>query len=86
MKKKSLREWLIIVGVIIVGAVAGYLYWHYVGCVSGSCPIKSNPYSMTLFGALLGYLIYGMFSDIKTWGKNRNSSDKSEDSTHPNQK
>jgi hypothetical protein len=32
----------------VIGAVGGYLYYHYVGCLSGTCPITSNPLISTL--------------------------------------
>ncbi len=48
---------LAIIGVII-GALAGFLYWKYVGCSSGSCPITSSPLNMTLFGAVMGGLLF----------------------------
>ena len=41
----------------LVGAVAGFLYWKFVGCKTGSCPIKSNWYLMVLYGVLAGYLV-----------------------------
>ncbi len=44
-----------------LGALAGYLYWYYIGCTSGTCPIQSNWHTSTLYGALMGYL----FSDLK---------------------
>ena len=40
----------------IAGAFGGYLYWYHIGCKSGTCPITSNWYSTSLYGALLGYL------------------------------
>ena len=43
------------------GAVAGYLYWHYIGCESGTCPITSSPINSTIYGAMLGSLTGGMF-------------------------
>ncbi|MCU0390834.1 MAG: DUF6132 family protein [Thermoflexibacter sp.] len=55
---------LIIAGVII-GAVAGYLYYFYVGCASGTCPITSRPFPSTLYGALLGGLLFSNFSEQK---------------------
>jgi hypothetical protein len=45
-----------IIGVVL-GALSGYAYYHYVGCLSGHCPISSNPWISTGYGALLGYLI-----------------------------
>ncbi len=46
---------------IAVGAVAGYAYWHYVGCNSGSCAITSRPLNSTLYGSLMGGLLFSMF-------------------------
>lgn len=40
-----------IIGVII-GAVLGYAYYHYVGCASGTCAITSKPLNSTLYGAV----------------------------------
>lgn len=42
-----------------LGAAAGYLYYRFVGCPSGTCPITSNPYISTLYGAVMGLLIAG---------------------------
>jgi hypothetical protein len=39
-----------------IGAVAGYAYYYYIGCTSGTCPIQSHWQSSTLYGALLGYV------------------------------
>lgn len=46
---------------ISLGAIAGWLYWNYVGCNSGTCAITSKPFNSTLYGALMGYLVMGMF-------------------------
>lgn len=46
----------VIIG-IVIGGTAGYLYYRFVGCRSGSCPITSNPFSSILFGAIFGGLI-----------------------------
>lgn len=37
-----------------LGAVAGYAYYTYIGCMSGSCPITSDPFIFTAYGALMG--------------------------------
>jgi glycerol uptake facilitator-like aquaporin len=45
----------------IIGGIAGYLYYHFVGCASGSCAITSKPVNSTLYGGLLGGLLFNMF-------------------------
>ena len=42
---------------ILIGGIAGFLYYHFVGCASGSCAITGNPYLSTLGGGLLGFFI-----------------------------
>ncbi len=54
MKSKVFRYKLLIT---IVGAIGGFLYWKYIGCASGTCPIKSVWYLMTLWGTAMGYLL-----------------------------
>jgi hypothetical protein len=39
------------------GAVLGYLYYYYIGCYSGHCPISSDPLISTLYGGVIGFLI-----------------------------
>lgn len=46
---------------IAVGAVAGYLYYYFVGCASGTCAITSSPVNSTLYGALVGGLAFSSF-------------------------
>ena len=40
-----------------VGAIGGFLYYRFVGCVSGACPITSNPYISTVYGGVIGTLL-----------------------------
>jgi hypothetical protein len=60
MKKFLSQNILSIIGVA-VGAVGGYLYWHYIGCSSGSCDITSKPFHSTLYGSVMGGLLFSLF-------------------------
>jgi Family of unknown function (DUF6132) len=60
MKKWFKNNLLYFIGAA-VGAVAGYIYWQQVGCVSGTCAITSRPLNSTLYGAVMGALLFGMF-------------------------
>ena len=53
---KTWKFWKTIVAVL-VGAIGGYLYYHFIGCESGQCAITSNPYMSVLFGAVMGLFI-----------------------------
>lgn len=45
----------------ILGAIAGFLYWKFVGCTSGGCPITSSPFMSTLWGLLMGGTFFNIF-------------------------
>ncbi|MDO9186771.1 MAG: DUF6132 family protein [Bacteroidia bacterium] len=51
---------------IVIGAIAGYLYYYYVGCASGTCAITSKPLNSTLYGAMMGGLLLNLFKKEKT--------------------
>lgn len=59
-----LKYRLSIIG-IVLGAMGGYLYYHFVGCASGTCAITSKPLNSTLYGALIGGLLFSMFKKEK---------------------
>ena len=40
-----------------LGAVAGYAYYHFVGCSTGTCPISSNPWISTMYGVAVGLVL-----------------------------
>lgn len=60
MKNFLIKHWLKITGAF-VGALGGYLYYVYVGCVTGTCPITSNPYMSILYGSVMGLLFFDLF-------------------------
>ncbi|MEO8147808.1 MAG: DUF6132 family protein [Bacteroidia bacterium] len=55
---------LTIIG-IIAGALGGYLYYYLVGCASGTCLITSKPLNSTLYGAVMGGLLFNTFQKEK---------------------
>ena len=64
MKSWIQKNKLSLVGVV-VGALGGFLYWNYIGCASGTCMITSKPINSTLYGALMGFLLFGLFQKEK---------------------
>jgi hypothetical protein len=45
------------VSAVIIGGIVGFVYYHFIGCASGSCGITSNPFSSVLMGSAVGYFI-----------------------------
>ncbi|MCS7077704.1 MAG: DUF6132 family protein [Bacteroidia bacterium] len=64
MIKKILKYKLTVIGVIL-GLLAGYIYYYHVGCTSGSCPITSKPLNSTIYGGILGGLFFNLFEGNK---------------------
>lgn len=58
------NNWTYLLGALL-GAVGGYLYWRYIGCSTGTCPIASSPTMSTLYGVLMGGLLGGIFKKDK---------------------
>ena len=58
MTKKAII--ITVIGVVI-GAIAGYVYYFYIGCASGTCAITSKPLNSTLYGAVMGGLLFNIF-------------------------
>lgn len=48
------------------GAIAGYLYYYFWGCASGTCAITSNPINSTLYGSIIGSLLLNLFQPNNT--------------------
>lgn len=64
-ENKMDRKIIIITSIgVIIGLISGYAYYHYVGCVSGTCSITSKPLNSSLYGGVLGGLLFNMISDF----------------------
>ncbi|MEF9923892.1 MAG: DUF6132 family protein [Muribaculaceae bacterium] len=46
----------------VIGAIGGFLYWFYIGCSTGTCPITSSPVISTIWGAIIGALLLSSFT------------------------
>lgn len=65
MKKVLTNYWMKLLFALL-GGVAGYLYWHHIGCSTGNCPITSHWESSTGYGIILGWLISNSIPKTKT--------------------
>jgi len=64
MKNWIIQNKLYFIGAIF-GAIGGFVYWKYVGCLTGTCSITSNPIRSTLYFAFMGSLVSGLFKKRK---------------------
>ena len=68
---ESMKTWLKQYGLLalglLAGALGGYLYWRYVGCSTGSCPITASPWGSTVWGAAIGGLLLSSFKKEKKY-------------------
>ena len=46
----------ILVGVII-GAAVGFAVGYFGRCSTGTCPLTSNPWTSTMIGAFMGFML-----------------------------
>jgi hypothetical protein len=58
------KRYLFILIGVVAGAIAGYAYYFFVGCVTGTCAITSNPWRSTLYGMLMGGLMLDLVRDV----------------------
>lgn len=45
----------------VVGGGLGFVYYKFVGCSTGTCPLTSNPVISTIYGMVLGALVASSF-------------------------
>ncbi len=71
MKKWFQTNKLYFIGAL-AGALGGFVYWKYVGCLTGTCAITSNPFRSTIYFVVFGILIMGLFKKEKKYEKSTN--------------
>lgn len=59
MKEKT-KRWLRPALFAAGGALAGFSYYYFIGCATGSCPITANPISSMIYMSVLGWLLSGV--------------------------
>lgn len=56
-----MKNWLRPLLFTLAGVAAGYLYYRYVGCVTGNCSITASPVNSMLYMGLIGFALSGIF-------------------------
>jgi len=64
-----IMKWMKWVIGVVIGLAAGYLYWYYVGCLSGTCSITSSPLNSALYGGVMGALVVNVFTPSRDTAK-----------------
>ena len=49
---------------LLMGAIGGFLYWMYIGCLDGVCPLASNWLIMVIYGTILGGVLGNVVQGI----------------------
>ena len=68
MWERFLKYSLEIAG-LLLGAIAGWCYWYFVGCASGTCFITSKPLNSAVYGSVVGMLMLSLFKKEKRKSK-----------------
>lgn len=58
MTKKAI--FITVLGALL-GAIAGYIYYAEIGCISGTCAITSKLLNSTPYGSFMGGLLFNIF-------------------------
>ncbi len=53
----------------LLGAIVGYTYWYFYGCVNG-CSITGSALNSTIYCMVLGAMLPGLFLSEKNKPKN----------------
>ncbi len=55
---------------ILVGGILGFAYYYFIGCNTGSCAITSKPINSSIYGMVMGYLMFSVFEKSNTKNEN----------------
>jgi hypothetical protein len=64
--EKYIKKYWVLALCVVIGGVGGFLYWHYIGCASGTCPITSKWYSSSGYGMIMGWFLGDSFRSKKS--------------------
>lgn len=63
--KEFITQYKLSIAGVMIGAILGYAYYFFIGCTTGSCAITSKPVNSTLYGSVMGYLLFSVFEKSK---------------------
>ena len=64
--KKGITKYKFEIIGVAVGMAAGFSYWYFVGCASGTCPITSSPTISSIYGGMMGWLFFSSLKKSKS--------------------
>lgn len=59
--KDFITQYKLSIAGVMIGAILGYAYYYFIGCTTGSCAITSKPVNSTVYGSVMGYLLFSVF-------------------------
>ena len=57
-----MKKWNIRLLCLLLGALAGFIYYYYFPCPTGMCVITSSAMSTTVYTGLIGWLLGYIFT------------------------
>ena len=63
--KEFITQYKLSIADVMIGAILGYAYYYFIGCTTGSCAITSKPVNSTVYGSVMGYLLFSVFEKSK---------------------
>jgi phage shock protein E len=50
---------------VFFGGITGFLYYKFIGCASGTCAITSKPLNSSIYGMIMGGLLFDMIKGFR---------------------